>query len=305
MMIAIKTENLSKVYGTKAALSSLNLSIKQGEVYGFIGRNGAGKTTTINLILSLIHQTGGSIYINEQQVAFHNQDYKRIIGYVPDVPAYPNYMNALEYMIYTCDMYEVNNPKEKALELLRFVDLTDHKKKISAYSRGMKQRLAIAQALVHDPEILIMDEPTSALDPIGRKDVMSIISKLKGNKTIFYSTHILEDVEKVCDRIGLLEKGELVLEDTIENIQENYFNSRMFIETDMNANELYTYLKKQGVQNNIEMNHKGVICDVKAKTSAQDILELLVKDNIKVIEFRRLNASLEDVFVRVTSEKTT
>lgn len=304
-MIAIKTENLSKVYNNKAALQSLNLNIKQGEVYGFIGRNGAGKTTTINLILSLIHQTKGNIYINEKKIQFQNQDYKQIIGYVPDVPAYPSYMNALEYMIYTCDMYDVVNPKEKALELLTFVDLQDHKKKISAYSRGMKQRLAIAQALVHDPEILIMDEPTSALDPIGRKDVMNIISKLKGSKTIFYSTHILEDVEKVCDRIGLLEKGVLVLEDTIENIQENYFNSRMFIETNIETKELYTYLKKLGVKNNIEMNHKGIICDVKAETSAQDILELLIKDNIKIIEFRRLNASLEDVFVRVTSEETT
>ncbi len=304
-MIAIKTENLSKLYGVKAALISLNLNVKQGEVYGFIGRNGAGKTTTINLILSLIHKTEGDIYINEEKVQFKNQDYKKIIGYVPDVPAYPNYMNSLEYMVYTCDMYGVSNPKEKALELLSFVDLTDHKKKISAYSRGMKQRLAIAQALVHDPEILIMDEPTSALDPIGRKDVMNIIRKLKGDKTIFYSTHILEDVEKVCDRIGLLEKGVLVLEDTIENIQENYFNSRMFIETDKTANEIYVYLKKQGVKNNIEMNHKGIICDVKAETTAQDILEMLIKDNVKVIEFRRLNASLEDVFVRVTSEETT
>jgi ABC-2 type transport system ATP-binding protein len=115
----------------------------------------------------------------------------------------------------------------------------------------------------------------------------------------------LEDVEKVCDRIGLLEKGVLVLEDTIENIQENYFNSRMFIETDKSANDMYTYLKEKGVKNNIEMNHKGIICDVKSETTAHEILELLVKDNIKVIEFRRLNATLEDVFVRVTSEETT
>lgn len=304
-MIAIKTEELSKKYHDKSALKSLNLNVKQGEVYGFIGRNGAGKTTTINLILSLIHQTKGNIYINEKKVQFQNQDYKKIIGYVPDVPAYPKYMNALEYLIYTCDMYEVSNSKEKSLELLKFVDLNDHKKKIGAYSRGMKQRLAIAQALVHDPEILIMDEPTSALDPIGRKDVMNIITKLKGSKTIFYSTHILEDVEKVCDRIGLLEKGVLVLEDTIENIQENYFNSRMLIETDQSKDELYTYLKKKGVKNNIEMNHKGVICDVKAETSAHDILEMLVKDNVTIKEFRRLNATLEDVFVRVTSEETT
>ena len=304
-MIAIKTEDLTKVYDKKMALDHLNIEIKQGEVYGFIGRNGAGKTTTINLILSLIHQNEGNIYINEKLVEFENQNYKKVIGYVPDVPAYPKYMNALEYLIYTCDMYEVQNAKEKALELLKFVDLRDHKKKISAYSRGMKQRLAIAQALVHDPEIIIMDEPTSALDPIGRREVMGIISKLKGAKTIFYSTHILEDVEKVCDRIGLLEEGQLILEDSIENIQENYFNSRMFIETNKDAQEVLELLEKHKVKNNVEKNHKGVICDVKGETSAQDILEILLKENIKIIEFRRLNASLEDVFIRVTSEKTT
>ena len=304
-MIAIKTENLSKIYNDKIALDNLNLEIKQGEVYGFIGRNGAGKTTTINLMLSLIHPTNGKIYINEKLVEFKNQDYKKVIGYVPDVPAYPKYMNAVEYLIYTCDMYEVVNSKEKALELLAFVDLKDLTKKIGAYSRGMKQRLAIAAALVHDPEIIIMDEPTSALDPIGRKDVMNIIKKLKGNKTIFYSTHILEDVEKVCDRIGLLENGKLLLEDTIENIQENYFNSKMFIETDKEVKDIYTLLKKLGVKNNIEMNHKGIICDVKGETTAQDILEVLLENKIKIIEFRRLNATLEDVFIKVTSEETT
>lgn len=304
-MIAIKTVNLSKVYKDKIVLDDLNLEIKQGEVYGFIGRNGAGKTTAINLMLSLIHPTSGSIYINEKLVEFKNQNYKKIVGYVPDVPAYPNYMNALEYLIYTCDVFEVPNKNKKALELLDFVDLKDHKKKIGAYSRGMKQRLAIAAALVHDPEIIIMDEPTSALDPIGRKDVMSIILKLKGSKTIFYSTHILEDVEKVCDRIGLLENGKLVLEDTIENIQENYFNSKMFIETDKESKEVYNLLKKLKLKNNIEMNQKGIICDVKGGTTAQEILKILLEKNIKIIEFRRLNATLEDVFIEVTSEKTT
>lgn len=304
-MIALKTENLSKSYNRKVALDSLNLEIMQGEVYGFIGRNGAGKTTTINLMLSLIHPTHGDIYVNEKIIEFKNQDYKKIIGYVPDVPAYPKYMNALEYLTYTCDMYEVKNKNKRVLELLEFVDLKDHKKKISAYSRGMKQRLAIAAALVHDPEIIIMDEPTSALDPIGRKDVMNIIRKLKGNKTIFYSTHILEDVEKVCDRIGLLENGKLVLEDTIQNIQENYFNSKMYIETDKDAKDVFVLLKKMGVKNNVEINHKGINCDVKGETTAQDILELLLGNKIKIIEFRRLNATLEDVFIKVTSEEIT
>ena len=306
-MIAIKTENLSKKYDTTFALSNLNLEVHKGEVYGFIGRNGAGKTTTINLILSLIHPTEGTIQIQDNIVEFSDQTYKQKIGYVPDVPAYPNYMNAMEYLTYTCDMFDIDKGsiKKKVLEVLEFVDLQDHKKQIGAYSRGMKQRLAIAQALVHDPEILIMDEPTSALDPVGRKDVMNIIKKLKGQKTIFYSTHILEDVEKVCDRIGLLHKGKLILEDTIENIQENYFNQKMYIETDQDPQIVFELLQKQAVTNEITLNHRGIICDTKNKTNAQDILEILIENKIKIIEFRRLHATLEEVFIKVTNEETT
>jgi ABC-2 type transport system ATP-binding protein len=306
-MHAIRTEKLSKKYENKIALHDLDLSVKKGEVYGFIGRNGAGKTTTINLILSLIHASSGEIYINDQKIDFSNQDYKHQIGYVPDVPAYPKYLNAEEYLHYVADMFDVPNGeiKKRIEEVLLFVDLRDKKKKIGAYSRGMKQRLAIAQALIPDPEIIIMDEPTSALDPIGRKDVMNIIMKLKGKKTIFYSTHILEDVEKVCDRIGLLENGKLVLEDTIENIQENYFNSRMLIETNKKPQELVELLNGLGVKNDIVLHQKGIICDRLSETSAQDILEILMKNNIKINEFRRLNATLEDVFMKVTHEETT
>jgi ABC-2 type transport system ATP-binding protein len=306
-MYAIETRNLSKKYDDKFALKDLNLKINQGEVYGFIGRNGAGKTTTINLILSLIHQNDGDIFINENKIEFQNQDYKRRIGFVPDVPAYPKYMSAVDYLSYTCDMHEMDPKmiKGKIKEILEFVDLTDTKKKISAYSRGMKQRLAIAQALIHDPDILIMDEPTSALDPIGRKDVMSIILKLKGKKTIFYSTHILEDVEKVCDRIGLLDNGVLVFEDTIKNIQENFFNTKMFIETNRNPKEIYDLLMSKGVKNDIEINHKGIICEANGETKAQELLEILIGEKIKIIEFRRLTATLEEVFIKVTNEKTT
>lgn len=306
-MFAIETKNLSKKYSDKFALLDLNLRVNQGEVYGFIGRNGAGKTTAINLILSLIHQTQGDIFVNEHKVEFQNQEYKKNIGFVPDVPLFPKYMNAVEYLTYTCDMQRVepNLIQEKITEMLNFVDLPDKKKKIGAYSRGMKQRLAIAQALIHNPDILIMDEPTSALDPIGRNAVMKIIQKLKGKKTIFYSTHILEDVEKVCDRIGLLDKGVLVFEDTITNIQENFFNTKMFIETDRKPQQILDLLVSKEVKNKIKLNHKGIICDINGETTAQQILEILITEKIKIIEFRRLTATLEEVFIKVTDEKTT
>jgi ABC-2 type transport system ATP-binding protein len=305
-MYIIETKDLTKKYNNKVALNNLNLRIKKGEVYGFIGRNGAGKTTTINLLLSLIHKSSGSIKINDKTINFTDVDYKKDIGYVPDVPVFPNYMNAKEYLTYACDMYDIPQENKKKLvdETLDFVELKDASKKIGAYSRGMKQRLGIAQALIHDPEIIIMDEPTSALDPIGRKDVMQVILKLKGKKTIFYSTHILEDVEKVCDRIGLLEEGTLILEDTMDHIKEKYYQSEVIITLQDKVDDAYSCLEKNGFSKCVKREKKDIICNNKVKDNAFQCLKLLVEKGYIVKEFKQKNASLEDVFIKVTHEKT-
>lgn len=301
MNYAIETKGLTKRYQNKAALSALDLKVKTGEVYGFIGRNGAGKTTTINLLLSLIHRTEGEIFIHGEEVRFGDMEYKRHIGYVPDVPMFPDYMSAADYITYACDMNGV--PKSevpaKINEVLTFVDLPDHHKKIGAYSRGMKQRLAIAQALVHDPSIIVMDEPTSALDPIGRKDVIRIIQKLKGEKTIFYSTHILEDVEKVCDRIGLLEQGNLILEDSIAAIQKRFYQNKMILKTEEPLSSLEEVLRKQGWFDKVQWNEHGIVCDRK-DNEAETILKTLLDAGFHIAEYRPQNASLEDVFIEVT-----
>lgn len=302
-MDAIKTKGLTKEYGNKLALNHLDLVVKQGDVYGFIGRNGAGKTTTINLLLSLIHKTSGTMHVLGREVAFSDPSYKTHIGYVPDVPVFPGYMNAIEYVTYSCEMNNVPNEqiKSKVQEVLDFVDLHDRKKRISAYSRGMKQRLAIAQALVHDPDIIIMDEPTSALDPIGRKDVMNIILKLKGKKTVFYSTHILEDVEKVCDHIGILEQGTLVLQESIHSIKERYFDNDVFIVTKEPNKDVYEVLQNKNIDNNIRLEEDGLRCEINAKTSSHDILELLLESGITVLSYTPKKVTLEDVFIEVTS----
>ena len=302
-MDAIKTVGLTKEYGPKLALDDLNLVVKAGDVYGFIGRNGAGKTTTINLLLSLIHKTEGTMIVNGTEVSFSDPSYKTNIGYVPDVPVFPGYMNAEEYVKYSCEMNHVPSEqiKSKVDEVLDFVDLKDRKKRISAYSRGMKQRLAIAQALVHDPDIIIMDEPTSALDPIGRKDVMNIILKLKGKKTVFYSTHILEDVEKVCDHIGILEQGKLVLQESMASIKERYFDNDVLIVTKEPFDEVYQVLENQNINNQIRLTEEGLLCEINADTSSHDILELLLKENITVLSYTPKKVTLEDVFIEVTS----
>jgi len=306
-MDAIRTVGLSKSYNNTLVLNQLNLDVKKGEVYGFIGKNGAGKTTTINLILSLIMKDSGQVFINENEVKFNDLNYKKLIGYVPDVPVFPSYMCAKDYLRYTLDIFNMGDSSvnHKIEEVLEFVSLPNTTKKISSYSRGMKQRLAIAQALIHEPDIIIMDEPTSALDPIGRNDVMNIIYKLRGSKTIFYSTHILDDVERVCDRIGLLDNGNLIVQDTIENIQARYFSNKFYIET---KNEPKIVLKKVNgmklVQNAVKENH-GIVCYIDEGISENMLLKKLMELDEDIVEFRRVKTSLEDVFIRMTNEKTT
>ncbi len=304
-MDVIKVVNLSKQYGLTKAVHELSFSVKKGEVYGFIGKNGAGKTTTINMLLSLTTKNQGQIFIYDKEVFYNDVDYKKFIGYVPDVPAFPGYMTARDFLRYTAEIFEMPNEviESKIQEILTFVDLKNTKKRISTYSRGMKQRLAIAQGLLHDPEILIMDEPTSALDPIGRKDVMDIIKRLKGKKTIFYSTHILEDVEKVCDRIGLIDNGSLLFEDTIDSIKGTFYDNRYYLETEKNPKELATVLKGSALIKDGEYKDNGIVFTLVNGDSNELLKEVMSKGEV-VVEFKQETLRLEEIFVRLTNENS-
>ncbi len=305
-MEAIRVTDLTKSYSNQVVLDKLNLSVKKGEVYGFIGRNGAGKTTTINLMLSLISKDLGNIFINDEEVFFSNQKYKSKIGYVPDTPVFPGYMCAKDYLKFTSEIFGLNidQIKTRTKEVLEFVSLPNSKKRISSYSRGMKQRLAIAQALIHDPEILIMDEPTSALDPIGRNDVLNIMYKLKGNKTIFYSTHILDDVERVCDRIGLLDDGILIFESTISEIQKKYYSNKIYIETKNEPQIVMKKIKANNLIKDVIIYNDGVICKLNGDIEANLLLKKLMELDEEIVEYKKVKTSLEDVFIKLTNEKT-
>jgi len=305
-MDVIRTIDLTKSYNNQIVLNKLKLSVKKGEVYGFIGKNGAGKTTTINLILSLITKDIGEIFINGNEVSYKDHNYKSIIGYVPDTPVFPGFMCAREYLEFTSDIFGLpkNDIKSRTKEVLDFVSLPNSKKRISSYSRGMKQRLAIAQALFHDPEILIMDEPTSALDPIGRNDVLNIMYKLKGNKTIFYSTHILDDVERVCDRIGLLDNGVLIFESSIEEIQEKYYSKKIYIETMNEPQIVMNKIKDNNLIKDITLSNNGIICKLNGDIDANSLLQKLIELDEKIVEYKKVKTSLEDIFIKMTNENT-
>jgi ABC-2 type transport system ATP-binding protein len=306
MMSKIELKNISKTYKLTKALDDLSIQVTAGEVYGFIGQNGAGKTTTINIILSMIHKDSGQVLIDDEEIFFANQAYKNKIGFVPDVPVFPTYMNAREYLTYTLDIYGIkDNQNQRITDTLKFVSLPDTKKRITSYSRGMKQRLAIAQALVHDPDILIMDEPTSALDPIGRNDVMNMILELKGKKTVFYSTHILDDVEKVCDRIGMLHKGRLVLEDSISNLQDRFYARRMFVETKSEPQDLIAKLTKTEMISKHKIFQKGLMIMLNDDVDSNDFVQSVIELGEEIIEYRQVKPSIEDIFIEEINHATT
>jgi ABC-2 type transport system ATP-binding protein len=220
----LEIHDVSKNFGTKKVLQHLDLAVPKGAIFGFVGENGAGKTTTMKLILGLAEVESGEIFVKGEKVHFGNTPTNRITGYLPDVPQFYDYLTAKEYLQLCGEITGLKKAQlsAKISEMLTLVGLAQEKKKIRGYSRGMKQRLGIAQALLNDPELLICDEPTSALDPSGRNEFLELLASLRGKTTILFSTHILSDVERICDYVGILDGGRLVVSDTLVALKERF-----------------------------------------------------------------------------------
>ncbi len=220
-MHALVLNALCRRYGNLLAVDHLDLCVPAGSIFGFLGPNGAGKTTTLRMITGLLRPSSGEIRIDGLPVAFGMATGRERIGYLPDVPTFPPWMTPREYLRFSGSLYGITHRdlERRITETLGLVGLDKANRRIGGYSRGMKQRLGIAQALLHKPALLLLDEPASALDPIGRKEVMDIIRSLAGTTTVFFSTHILADIERVCDSVAILDKGHLILEDEITKLK--------------------------------------------------------------------------------------
>ncbi len=212
-MLAVRTEELRKVFGSFTALDGLNLSVEEGTIFGFLGPNGAGKTTTIRILTRLAHATGGKAWVNGIEVTSNHRDLPAMIGFLPEEPAFYPWMTPREFLDYVGRVFRLpaSARATRTKELIALAGLeAAAKRRIGGFSRGMRQRLALAQALMNQPKVLFLDEPASALDPVGRKEVLEFIEHLRGQCTVFMSTHILDDVERVCDTVGIINKGKLV-----------------------------------------------------------------------------------------------
>jgi ABC-2 type transport system ATP-binding protein len=233
MLNAIRTEGLTKRYRDVVALDQLDLEVPENTVFGFLGPNGAGKTTTVKLLTGFSRATSGRAWVAGESVAENPLGLRAKIGLLPDVPAFYDWMTGREFLEFMARCYHLDKQLSGARvrDVLELVEL--HKaggRRIGGYSRGMRQRLGLAQALINHPRVLFLDEPTSALDPIGRREVLDLILKLRETTTIFMSTHILSDVERVCDLVGIVDRGRLVTVSTVEALQRRYAHSTFEIE---------------------------------------------------------------------------
>jgi ABC-2 type transport system ATP-binding protein len=228
---AIETVGLTKTYGQVRALDGLDLVVDEGSIFGFLGPNGAGKTTTVRLLTGLAHATTGEVKILGSGVRA-GDTVGAGIGYLPDVPGFYDWMTGDEFLRFAGSLFGIAKPQlQSRLEmLLDLAGLVDVKAKIGGYSRGMKQRLGIAQALINAPRLLILDEPTSALDPIGRKEVLEMLASLRGRSTVFFSTHILADVDRVCDTVAIIDRGHLVVRAPMQDLKTRYGGHKLVLE---------------------------------------------------------------------------
>jgi ABC-2 type transport system ATP-binding protein len=308
----IDTQGLSKTYKNVQALKPLDLKVAQNTICGFLGPNGAGKTTTIKLLLGLARPTAGSGHVFGKDIETENDQIRRRIGYLSQEPHYYEYMTARQTLRFTAGFF-YEGPREeielrvaKTLELVGLDDKAD--RPIKGFSGGERQRLGIAQAQVNYPDLLILDEPAASLDPIGRRDVLEVMERLRKHTTIFYSTHILDDVQRVSDTVVILDHGELVAQGSIEEIlawgQAAVFS--LTVKGDHAA--LETRLRSQPWVTGIETISKNGKVSWQIRVSDPNVAEAqlvpLALDGgaVTVCEFRRKAQNLEDVFLSIVEE---
>ncbi len=301
-MDILQIQHLSKRFGSNLVIDDLSFNVPQGSIFGFIGQNGAGKTTTMKMVLGLLKADQGNVFISGEKVSFGETKTNRHVGYLPDVPEFYNYLKADEYLKLCGEVTGLSNEtiKKRTQELLNLVGLHQVKKKIGAYSRGMKQRLGIAQALLNEPQLLICDEPTSALDPIGRKEILDILLKVKGKTTVIFSTHILSDVERICDHVAVLSHGKLILTGSIEDIKSQHVSDSITIEfrtvedkeSFRNCEEIKPYLSlKEPSKNGLTLNTKEVY-----KTQAL-LMKILLDHQWYPLRFEINEPTIESLFL--------
>ena len=305
---AIRCVDLTRYYGDVKALDHLNLEVPKGSVFGFLGRNGAGKTTTMRLLTGLAIPTHGSAWIDGIETTNGNPAAGYVYGYLPQQPVFYNWMRAWEYLDYVGRLFQMpaSHRKQRVFEVLDQVDLASAaKRKIGGFSGGMKQRLGIAQAILHEPQVLLLDEPTSALDPAGRYEVLDWIRSLNGDITVFLSSHILGDIERICDQVAILHQGRLVKVGERDSILAEYSTNAVELQVDPGAenelSQLATNLQNQSWVESVQMEQRQLrIMISDTEVGKQQLLTLVLAAQVPVARLEWVRPSLEEVFLELS-----
>lgn len=291
---------LHKRFGDKEVLRGLDLTVPEHSIFGFVGKNGAGKTTTMKTVLGLLKADSGEIAVNGKQVVYGQTSTNQYIGYLPDVPEFYPFMTAPEYLRFCGEITGMDKAEcaSRSKELLELVGLADEKHRIKGFSRGMKQRLGIAQALLNSPKLLICDEPTSALDPVGRKEILDILMAVREQTTVLFSTHILSDVERICTDIAFLNDGVIEIQGKLSDIKTKYRSEEYLLET-VNNSDLFKLLQ---VFPPMRQNGKNQLVFCEKELSAPQVLRYVADEQISLLKYERVEPTLESLFMEVTQK---
>ncbi|NIM95510.1 MAG: ATP-binding cassette domain-containing protein [Anaerolineales bacterium] len=305
-MSAIVIEGLRKNYGEVVALDGLDLCVDKGAIFGFLGPNGAGKTTTLRILAGLAHPTAGQAWIEGASVGPESPA-RKSIGYLPEEPSFYPWMTAQEFLADLVGGLH-NMPrsaaKERSEEMLGLVGLEEAAgRRIGGFSRGMRQRLGLAQAFMNRPQVLLLDEPVSALDPSGRHSILSIIEELGKEATIFMSTHILDDVERICDTIGILDRGRLIVVDSREDLIRQYAVPIIEVVFDAEPEAVRSWAESlREMQLEMGIRQEGsevrISFDGSSRSSAE-IQRLALGADMSVLSYQHVRPQLEDVFLQL------
>ena len=297
MSVAIKTENLSKIYKNAKAVDAINIEINRGDVCGFVGPNGAGKTTTIGMLTGLVEPSSGRCFVNGLEVAKHPIEVKKIIGYLPDGFGFYAHMNATRNLKYYAKLYGIEDQDAdgRIAALIERVGLAKVDKPTGAYSRGMRQRLGLARALLNDPEIIILDEPTIGVDPEGMAQFRNIIKEqAAAGKTIFFSSHVLSEVQHICNTLCIISRGCIVTQGTLDDVKAKIRGEEEFTIIVKVRGQMPRLANPQIT----DARYKNGSAILKAPADIRDEIAVeLVRGGARLLELRMEEESLEDVFL--------
>lgn len=301
----IDVKGLTKIYGINTAVEDLTFNAKKGEILGFLGPNGAGKTTTMRILTGYIPPTSGSVTIGGFDVIEQSMEVRKLVGYLPEsVPLYSD-MRVSEYLKYMGKLHKVNHIEERVHTVLEQVGMTERENSfIAKLSKGMRQRVGLAQALIHEPEVLILDEPTVGLDPAQIIEVRKLIQEIGKEKTVLLSTHILSEAQQICDRVLIINHGKLVAEDSPENLQKSLSSSqKVYVKVGGNmdaALDIIKSLPDVKVAYRDEQNQL-VFENPIEKDLRPNVTKLLISSGFDLLDMHTESVNLEDIFLQLTA----